>query len=130
MMGAKKKDSLTVVLFLKLCDDSSRQSQIHFILDHFETNENGFESSSLQQQPTQQLPHQNGTQTEPKKLPLKLLMDPRHVQDQNSINRQYGYEPSPMSPEFGYELVNALNAPQGKGRRFQLLQSSMDLAII
>lgn len=86
-------------------------------LEHYETNENGYDSSTLQQQqqPPQQLPHQNGTHNEPKKLPLKLLMDPRHVQDQNSINLQYGYEPSPMSPEFGYELVNALNAPQGKG---------------
>jgi hypothetical protein len=53
---------------------------------------------------------------EPKKVPLKLLMDPRgHVHDIQSM-RQYGYEPSPMSPEFGIELVNALNAPKGKGR--------------
>lgn len=48
---------------------------------------------------------------EPKKVPLKLLMDPRgHV---------HGYEPlpvpAPMSPEFGIELVNALNTSKGKG---------------
>jgi hypothetical protein len=55
-----------------------------------------------------------GSIQEPKKVPLKLLMDPRHVQDFNSM-RQFGYEPAPMSPEFGLELVNALNAPQGKG---------------
>lgn len=44
-------------------------------------------------------------------------MDPRHVQDCNSVRAQYGYDqqPAPMSPEFGHELVNALNAPQGKG---------------
>jgi hypothetical protein len=60
------------------------------------------------------LPSQNGCEIEPKKVPLKLLMDPRHVQDMNSM-RQFGYEPAPMSPEFGYELVNALNAPNGKG---------------
>lgn len=43
-------------------------------------------------------------------------MDPRHVQDFNSL-RQYGYEQlPPMSPEFGIELVNALNAPKGKGK--------------
>lgn len=41
-------------------------------------------------------------------------MDPRHVQDFNSM-RQFGYEPAPMSPEFGIELCNALNAPNGKG---------------
>lgn len=60
---------------------------------------------------------------EPKKVPLKLLMDPRHVQDCNSARAQYGYEqqPAPMSPEFGHELVNALNAPQGKGERLTLL---------
>lgn len=57
---------------------------------------------------------------EPKKVPLKLLMDPRHVQDCNSMRGQYGYEQqaAPMSPEFGAELVNALNAPKGKGDGF------------
>lgn len=44
-------------------------------------------------------------------------MDPRHVQDFNTM-RQFGYEPAPMSPEFGFELVNALNAPEGKGSLF------------
>lgn len=57
----------------------------------------------------------NGSEIEPKKVPLKLVMDPRHVQDMNTMRSQFGYEPSPMSPEFGYELVNALNAPSGKG---------------
>jgi len=41
-------------------------------------------------------------------------MDPRHVQDFQSM-RQFGYEAPPMSPEFGIELCNALNAPNGKG---------------
>lgn len=45
-------------------------------------------------------------------------MDPRHVQDLNSMNKQFGYEPSAMSPEFGYELVNALNSPTGKGKKY------------
>ncbi|CAO1441247.1 unnamed protein product [Diamesa serratosioi] len=52
---------------------------------------------------------------EPKKVPLKLLMDPRHVQDMNTMSNQIGYEAAPMSPEFGYEIVNALNATKGKG---------------
>ncbi len=30
--------------------------------------------------------------------------------------RQYGYEPGPISPEFGIEITNALNAQQGRGR--------------
>lgn len=81
------------------------------ILEHHETKENGYESNQLQQS---EAPPTNGSE-EPKKLPLKLLMDPRHVQDLNSM-RQFGYEPTPMSPEFGYELVNALNAPKGKGQ--------------
>ncbi|CRL07265.1 CLUMA_CG020244, isoform B [Clunio marinus] len=101
-------------------DDGHEEER--FIEEHHETKENGFESSqqfSSQQQPLQNqqqfnLEHQNGAEIEPKKVPLKLVMDPRHVQDLNSI-RQYGYEPAPMSPEFGYELVNALNAPKGKG---------------
>ena len=33
------------------------------------------------------------------------------------MRHQYGYEAAPMSPEFGYELVNALNAPNGKGEK-------------
>jgi hypothetical protein len=68
-----------------------------------ETKENGFDSQL------------NGNVIEPKKVPLKLLMDPRgHVHDYQS-SRSCGYEPAPMSPEFGIELVNALNAPKGKG---------------
>jgi hypothetical protein len=44
-------------------------------------------------------------------------MDPRHVQDFNTVRNQQGYEyqPAPMSPEFGHVLVDALNAPKGKG---------------
>lgn len=41
-------------------------------------------------------------------------MDPRHVQDFNSM-RQYGYEPGPISPDFGIEITNALNAQHGRG---------------
>jgi hypothetical protein len=81
-------------------------------LEQIDTKENGYESSNLQQQ----MPYQNGAEIEPKKVPLKFLMDPRHVQDMNSMRNQYGYDNNaPQSPEFGYELVNALNAPQGKG---------------
>lgn len=83
----------------------------------FETQENGFEIPQEYQQQQQQQPMQlngNGL-VEPKKVPLKLLMDPRHVQDMNSMSHQIGYEPAPMSPEFGYEIVNALNATKGKG---------------
>lgn len=72
-------------------------------------------SSSIQQQ------HEIvNSENEPKKVPLKFVMDPRHVQDCNTIRAQYGYDqqPAPMSPEFGYELVNALNAPNGKGQNF------------
>lgn len=65
------------------------------------------------------MPYQQNGLIEPKKVPLKLLMDPRHVQDANSMRHQYGYDAAaPMSPEFGYELVNALNAPNGKGETF------------
>lgn len=45
-------------------------------------------------------------------------MDPRHVQDFNTVRNQQGYQdyqPAPMSPEFGHVLVDALNAPKGKG---------------
>lgn len=115
MMDMKKKDSSKVFEsnFMP-ADESSRQSRF-LILEHHETKENGFDSSTQLQQ-NSQLPQSNGAESEPKKLPLKLLMDPRHVQDLNSMRHQYGYEPSPMSPEFGYELVNALNAPKGKGK--------------
>ena len=43
-------------------------------------------------------------------------MDPRgQVQDLQSIRQCGLYEPNSMSPEVCLELVNALNAPQGKG---------------
>lgn len=72
------------------------------ISEQRDTKENGFGSQM------------NGNIVEPKKVPLKLLMDPR--------GQVHGYEPmpttaGPMSPEFGIELVNALNAPKGKGER-------------
>lgn len=86
------------------------------ILEHQETKENGYESSTHQQQHQTQPSQLNGS-NEPRKVPLKLVMDPRHVQDLNSMNKQFGYEPSAMSPEFGYELVNALNSPTGKGKK-------------
>lgn len=94
--------------------------RINQFLDHQETNENGHESSSYQQQHTvqqsSQAPQQNGAENEAKRVPLKLLMDPRHVQDLNSMRHEYGYgDAAPMSPEFGYELVNALNATKGRG---------------
>lgn len=118
MTGTKKKDSSMVfILVLDIDDDSSHQSRFCF-LEHQESKENGFETSSHQQQhQTQpsQLAQQNGSEYEARKVPLKLLMDPRHVQDMNSMRNTYGYEASPMSPEFGYELVNALNAQTGKG---------------
>jgi hypothetical protein len=82
---------------------------LKLILEHHETKENGFETSSHQIEHTQ-----NGAAVEPKKVPLRLVMDPRHVQDLNTM-RQYGYDPTPMSPEFGKEIANALNAPKGKG---------------
>lgn len=96
-------------------DDSTLQSS--FLEHHETTKENGYETSTQLQSQTQQLTQINGSEFEPKKVPLKLVMDPRHVQDLNSM-RQFGYEPSAMSPEFGYELVNALNAPKGKGEKF------------
>jgi hypothetical protein len=106
-----------VVKFKMHFDESSRQSHFTF-LEFQETKENGHESSSqLHQHTVQPSSQTNGGEIEHKKVPLKLLMDPRHVQDLNSSMLQYGYEPSPMSPEFGYELVNALNAPQGKGEK-------------
>lgn len=79
-------------------------------LDHQETKENGYDTSLHQ-------PQQNGNGVcEPKKLPLKFLMDPRgQVQDLQSIRQCGLYEPNSMSPEVCLELVNALNAPQGKG---------------
>lgn len=86
-------------------------------LEHQETKENGFESSSQHVEHSTVPSQLNGTaaSSEMKKVPLKLLMDPRHVQDFNSM-RQFGYEPAaPMSPDFGLELCNALNAPNGKG---------------
>lgn len=106
-------------------DDSSIEMHLRWLtnfsfLEQVETKENGYDTSLQQQQ--QQLPYQqqqqNGAEVEHKKVPLKLLMDPRHVQDMNSMRNQYGYEAAPMSPEFGYELVNALNAPKGKGEIF------------
>lgn len=72
-----------------------------------DTQENGFEQYGQQ-------PPQNGAPIEPKKVPLRLVMDPRHVQDANSM-KQFGYEPTPMSPEYGHELVNALNSSNTKG---------------
>lgn len=94
--------------------------RINQFLEHQETKENGHESSSYQQQHTvqqsPQAPQQNGAENDVKRVPLKLLMDPRHVQDLKSMSNQYGYDAAaPMSPEFGYELVNALNATQGRG---------------
>ena len=95
-------------------------------VDYTETKENGNESSTHQFEHT----HQNGSVSnastiekstnEPKKVPLKLVMDPRHVQDFNSM-RQFGYEPAPISPEFGYDITNALNATQGRGKIIFLL---------
>jgi hypothetical protein len=77
--------------------------------------ENGFETSSQQiEHSTQPIGAGPQAAAEPKKVPLKLVMDPRHVQDINSM-RQFGYECPPMSPEYGLELCNALNAPNGKG---------------
>lgn len=93
-------------------------NQLYKILDHHETKENGFESSNFQQ--PQETSQQQAFEIDAKKVPLRLVMDPRHVQDMNTTRHQYGYEPSPMSPEFGYELVNALNAQTGKGERIQL----------
>jgi hypothetical protein len=94
------------------------------ILEHHSTKENGFETSSQSiEHSTSQQP--NGTAGEPKKVPLKLVMDPRHVQDFNSM-RQFGYEPAPMSPEFGLELCNALNAPNGKGESSTAMISLLD----
>lgn len=53
--------------------------------------------------------------TETTKKPLKLVMNPRgQVQDLSSLRKQ-GYEPPILSPEACIDLVNALNAPQGKG---------------
>ena len=93
---------------------------IHVVLElmltnsDFEPQENGYEiPQEYQQQQPMQL-NGNGL-IEPKKVPLKLLMDPRHVQDMNTMSTQVGYEAAPMSPEFGYEIVNALNATKGKG---------------
>jgi len=99
-------------------DDGHEEER--FIEEHQETKENGNESSTHHFEHS----HQNGSipnaqpteflTEEPKKVPLKLVMDPRHVQDFNSM-RQFGYEPAPISPEFGYEITNALNATQGRG---------------
>ena len=83
-------------------------------LDTQETKENGYETSTKQTEHSISQHPTNGTAIEPKKVPLKLVMDPRHVQDFNSM-KQFGYEHPPMSPEFGMELCNALNAPNGKG---------------
>lgn len=85
-------------------------------IEHQETKENGNESSSHHFDHSVQnaQPFESAT-GEPKKVPLKLVMDPRHVQDFNSM-RQFGYEPALISPEFGYEITNALNATQGRGK--------------
>lgn len=65
-------------------------------------------------------------ENEPKKVPLKLLMDPRHVQDFNTVRQQYGYDqPAPMSPEFGHVLIDALNAPKGKGNETLLILTKL-----
>lgn len=97
-----------------------QKGTLHMFIEHQETNENGNESSTHHFEHS----HQNGSNAqstdfssnEPKKVPLKLVMDPRHVQDFNSM-RQFGYEPAPISPEFGYEITNALNATQGRGKK-------------
>ncbi|XP_070501731.1 synaptopodin-2 isoform X2 [Chironomus tepperi] len=93
-------------------DDGHEEER--FVEEHQETKENGYETSTKQTEHSISQHPTNGTAIEPKKVPLKLVMDPRHVQDFNSM-RQFGYEPAPMSPEFGIELCNALNAPNGKG---------------
>ncbi|KAL7019693.1 hypothetical protein ACKWTF_011212 [Chironomus riparius] len=94
-------------------DDGHEEER--FVEDTQETKENGYETSTKQTEHSISQHPTNGTLIEPKKVPLKLVMDPRHVQDFNSM-RQFGYEPTaPMSPEFGIELCNALNAPNGKG---------------
>lgn len=48
-------------------------------------------------------------------------MDPRgQVQDLESLRRQgYNVEASMLSPEICAEVVNALNAPKGKGISFK-----------
>jgi hypothetical protein len=88
-------------------DDGHEEER--FIEEHNETKENGIESSTHHFEHTQ-VPSSG----EPQKVPLKLVMDPRHVQDFNTM-RQYGYEPGPISPEFGMEITNALNAQHGRG---------------
>lgn len=95
------------------------------MLTNTDFEENGYEIPQDYQQQQQQPMQLNGNGLmEPKKVPLKLLMDPRHVQDMNTMSTQVGYEAAPMSPEFGYEIVNALNATKGKGiltKSFKLL---------
>ncbi|KAG5673133.1 hypothetical protein PVAND_003205 [Polypedilum vanderplanki] len=90
-------------------DDDGQEER--YVEEHHSTKENGFETSSQHiEHSTSAIPPE-----EPKKVPLKLVMDPRHVQDFNSM-RQFGYEQiAPMSPEFGLELCNALNSSNEKG---------------
>lgn len=94
---------------------------LYLNLEHQESKENGYETSTRHtEHTTTQHPTSGAPSIEPKKVPLKLVMDPRHVQDFNTM-RQFGYEPAPISPEYGLELANALNAPNGKGNKLLVL---------